>query len=449
MSSRTCLAIVLAAGQGTRMRSDMPKVLHAIGHEPLIVHVLRTAGTASNASALVVGPEMEGVADVARATAPDLSVHVQQDRLGTAHAVLAAREAMLRGYDDVLVLYGDTPLLRPETLQALRARLAEGVDVAVLGFDAVDPTGYGRLVTQGERLVAIREEVEASPEEKRIALCNSGVMGFRGDLLPELLERIGKDNPKGEYFLTDAVALAHEAGRRVEVVTGDETEFLGVNTRAQLSVAEGEFQRRARLAAMAAGVTLTAPETVFFSADTRIGRDTVVEPNVVFGPGVAIGEGCTVKAFSHLEGATLGSDVTVGPFARLRPGTTLSDKARIGNFVETKNAEIGRGAKVNHLTYVGDASIGAGANIGAGTITCNYDGAHKHRTEIGAGAFVGSNSALVAPVRIGEGAYIGSGSVITRDVPDGALALGRGRQVEKLGWAEQHAPKKTHSRNEK
>jgi bifunctional UDP-N-acetylglucosamine pyrophosphorylase/glucosamine-1-phosphate N-acetyltransferase len=418
------------------MRSDRPKVLHEIAGRSLLGHVLAAVREAGASQvAVVVGPDRDDVAAEARAAMPDADVFVQSERLGTAHAVLAAEEALRRGADDIVVVFADTPLIEADTLARLRKPLGEGAAVSVLGFVAGDATGYGRLIVKEGQLVAIREERDATGAERAILFCNAGLMALRGDLALDLLRRIGRNNAKGEYYLTDAVALAVADAVSAVAVAAPEEEVLGVNDRAQLAAAERVMQERLRRAAMAAGVTMIAPETVFLSHDTRIGRDVVIEPNVVFGRGVVVEDGVTIHAFSHLDGARLARGVSVGPFARLRPGANLGPNVRVGNFVEIKNADLGAGAKVNHLTYLGDATVGANANIGAGTITCNYDGFAKHRTVIGEGAFVGTNSSLVAPVTIGEGAYIGSGSVITDDVPPDALALGRGRQAIKEGWA--------------
>lgn len=433
-ASRSCLTVVLAAGEGTRMRSDIPKVLHKAAGRSLVAHVVAAAEAAgAGAIAAVVGPGREDVADEVLRVSARADVFVQADRLGTAHAVLAARDAIARGYDDVLIVYGDTPLVRPETLGRLRSPLAHGASVVVLGFEAEDPTGYGRLISEGESLVAIREEKDASEEERAIRLSNGGLMAISGQHALSLLEKIGNRNAKGEFYLTDIVEVSVMSGLAVAIESAPEAEVQGVNTRAQLSGVEAAFQRRLRAAAMDAGVTLIAPETVFFSHDTALGRDVIVEPNVVFGPGVTVADRAVIHAFSHLEGARVGEGVSVGPFARLRPGTDMAAGSRIGNFCEAKNAKIGEGAKLNHLTYVGDADVGARANLGAGTVTCNYDGVLKHRTTIGADAFIGVHSALVAPVTVGEGAYVGTGSVVTEDVPDGALAIARARQVTKEG----------------
>ena len=436
VSERTCLAIVLAAGEGTRMRSARPKVLHRIAGQSLLAHVLDAVSKAGgSAAAVVVGPNSDTVATEAKRVLRSVEIFVQAERRGTAHAVLAARDAIARTPDDVLVIFGDTPLIRPQTLLRIREALAKGAAVVVLGFRPRNGTGYGRLVVDGDELVAIREELDASPAERAIELCNGGLMAFAGPCALPILERIGNDNRKGEYYLTDAIAIAHSMGRKAVVIETEEDDVRGINTNAQLAETEAALQQRLRQAAMEAGVTLVAPETVFLSSDTTFGRDVVVEPFVVFGGGVTVEDNALIRSFSHLDHAHVGKGAVVGPYARLRPGARLQDDVHIGNFVEIKEALIETGAKANHLSYIGDATVGAGANVGAGTITCNYDGTAKHRTEIGKNAFIGSNSALVAPVKIGEGAYIGSGSVITRDVPADALAIGRGQQVVKEGWA--------------
>ncbi|WP_425107459.1 bifunctional UDP-N-acetylglucosamine diphosphorylase/glucosamine-1-phosphate N-acetyltransferase GlmU [Ancylobacter sp.] len=433
---RQLLVIVLAAGEGTRMRSALPKVLHAVAGRPMVAHVLDAALAAGAARlAVVIGPDHDKVATEVRRVAPEAEIFVQTERRGTAHAVLAARAALEHGFDDVVVMYGDTPLVQPETLAALRAPLAQGAGVAVLGFRPADPTGYGRLVTEGDELLAIREEKEASEAERAIRLCNAGLMALDGSVALDLLDRVDDANAKREFYLTDVVAIARAQGRATAVCEVAAEEVAGVNSRAQLAEAESILQRRLRARALEAGVTLVAPETVFLSVDTRFGRDVIVEPNVVFGPGVRVEEGATIRAFSHVEGAHVGPGAIVGPFARLRPGAALGQGVHVGNFVEIKASDLAAGAKVNHLSYVGDSSVGANTNIGAGTITCNYDGFRKHRTTIGANAFVGTNSLLVAPVSVGDGAYIGTGSVITDDVPADALAIGRARQVNKPGLA--------------
>ena len=417
------------------MRSSRPKVLHAVGGRPLVVHVLEAVKETDGAVAVVIGPGQDRVAAAVTAALPAAAIFVQAERRGTAHAVLAARAAIARGADDILVVFADTPLVRPQTLARLRAPLAQGHAVAVLGFRPADPSGYGRLIMEGEQLVAIREEKDASAAERAITLCNAGLMVLNGDVALAILDRIGDQNAKREFYLTDAVAIAREMGRDAVAIETEEDEVRGINSQAQLAEAESALQKRLRAAALDAGVTMVAPETVHLAADTKLARDVTIEPYVVFGPGVVVEEGATIRSFCHLEGAHIRKGATVGPYARLRPGADIGPDARIGNFVEVKEAEIGAGVRANHLSYIGDSSVGAGANIGAGTITCNYDGTHKHRTEIGEKAFIGSNSALVAPVKIGDGAYVGSGSVITRNVPADALAVGRGRQEVKEGWA--------------
>ncbi|GJD32213.1 Bifunctional protein GlmU [Methylobacterium adhaesivum] len=435
-TGRSLTAIVLAAGKGTRMRSDLPKVLHAVAGRTMLGHVLAAARAAgAGRIAVVVEPGQAAVAREIERAAPGAAVFPQTERLGTAHAVLAAREALEAGDDDVIVAFGDTPLVTGATLARLRAPLADGAAVAVLAFDTPTPTGYGRVLTEGGRVVAIREEKDATAPERAVTLCNAGLMALSGAHALALLTRIGNANAAGEYYLPDAVALAVADGLMVAVVAVDEAEAQGVNDRVQLAVAEAEIQGRLRRAAQIGGATLVAPETVFLSADTVLGRDVLVEPHVVFGPGVTVGDGCTIHAFSHLEGASLAPGVAVGPYARLRPGAVLETGAKVGNFVEIKNARLGAGAKANHLSYLGDAEIGAGANIGAGTITCNYDGVNKHRTAIGPGAFIGSNTALVAPVSVGAGAIVGAGSVIADDVADEALAVSRARQRTIANWA--------------
>jgi bifunctional UDP-N-acetylglucosamine pyrophosphorylase/glucosamine-1-phosphate N-acetyltransferase len=434
--ARTCLAIVLAAGEGTRMRSSRPKVLHEVAGRSLLAHVLSAvSGSGATVTAVVVGPQHDAVAAEAERVSPGVKIFVQRERLGTAHAVLAAKAALEKRTDDVIIVYGDTPLIRKATLERLREPLAQGAAVAVLAFRPPDPTGYGRLLTSGDELLAIREEADATPREREIGLCNGGIMALAGKTALDILKRIGNDNRKGEFYLTDAVEIARGMKLRAVAVEVEEDDVRGINTKAQLAEAETVAQQRLRKAALDSGVTLVAPETVFLSADTTFGKDVTVEPYVVFGEKVRVDDGATIRSFSHITGAHVGKGAIVGPFARLRPGAKLGENVHIGNFVEVKEAAIEDGAKANHLSYIGDATVGAGSNIGAGTITCNYDGAAKHRTEIGKDVFIGSNSALVAPVKIGSGAYVGSGSVITEDVPADALALGRGRQIVKEGWA--------------
>jgi bifunctional UDP-N-acetylglucosamine pyrophosphorylase/glucosamine-1-phosphate N-acetyltransferase len=419
------------------MRSFLPKVLHQVGGQTLLAHVLNAVKAAgSTTTAVVIGPDHDAVAAEARRLVPDAMIAVQTERRGTAHAVLAAREALEKGADDILVIFGDTPLVTTDNLSRLRAPLAQGAAVAVTGFRPADPTGYGRLVVKEGRLGAIREHNDASEDERKITLCNGGLMALSGKHALVLLDRIGDDNRKKEFYLTDAVALAGEMGLSAVVVEVEEDDVRGINTKAQLAEAEAVLQQRLRKAALEAGVTMIAPETVFLAADTKFGRDVTIEPYVVFGPNVTVDDNAVIHSFSHLTGAHVGAGASIGPYARLRPGTKIGKGARVGNFVELKEAVMEDGAKANHLSYIGDGRVGENANIGAGTIFCNYDGAQKHRTDIGRGAFVGSNSALVAPVSVGDGAYIGSGSVITENVPADALALGRVRQTIKEGWAD-------------
>ncbi len=436
MTERSCLAVVLAAGEGTRIRSSLPKVLHRIGGRTMLDRVLSAAKQAGGARlAVIVGPDHAAVNEEVRRIAPEATIFEQSQRLGTAHAVLAARAALAELSDDVLVMFADTPLVRVETLARLRLALANGAAVVVLGFTPADPTGYGRLIMRGQDLLAVREERDASADERAIRFCNGGLMAIAGKHALAILDRISNTNAKREFYLTDAVAIAREMGLSATAIETTEDDVRGVNTKVQLAEAEAVLQRRLRAAAMDAGVTLVAPETVFLSSDTKFGKDVTVEPNVVFGPGVTIEDGAVIRSFSHLEGARVGKNARIGPFARLRPGVEVGNDVHIGNFVEVKGAIIEEGAKANHLAYLGDARVGAGSNIGAGTITCNYDGFSKHKTDIGKGAFIGTNSSLVAPVKIGDGAYIGSGSVITSDVPADSLAIARGRQTVKEGWA--------------
>jgi bifunctional UDP-N-acetylglucosamine pyrophosphorylase / glucosamine-1-phosphate N-acetyltransferase len=444
MTARSSLTVVLAAGEGTRMRSAVPKVLHAVAGESLLAHVLAAAPKEAEAAlAVVVGPDHAAVAQEAKRARPDVQTFIQHERLGTAHAVLAAREAIARGADDLLIAFGDTPLTSAQTFARLRAPLKNGAALAVLGFRAVDPSGYGRLVVEGDRLVAIREHAEASGAERAIDLCNAGVMAFDGARALEIIEKIGNANSKREYYLTDAVGIVRDLGLEAVVIETSEDEVRGINTKAQLAEAEQVMQARLRKAALDAGVTLIAPETVYLAADTTFGKDVTIEPFVVIGPGVSIADGAVIHSFCHIVQASIGKQASIGPYARLRPGTSLGEGVRIGNFVETKAAVLDAGVKVNHLSYIGDAHIGSNSNVGAGTITCNYDGFGKHRTEIGEGAFVGTNSSLVAPVKIGNRAYIGSGSVITRDVPDDAMAIERTGQTIREGGAARYREIKT------
>jgi bifunctional UDP-N-acetylglucosamine pyrophosphorylase / glucosamine-1-phosphate N-acetyltransferase len=433
---RNCLAVVLAAGEGTRMRSARAKVLHPLAGCSLLAHTLEAVRKAGvTGTAVVIGPDAEDVGSEARRVVPQAEIFVQSERRGSAHAVLAARSAIARNPDDVLVIFADTPLVRSQTLRRMRDALAQDAAVVVLGFRARDPTGYGRILMDGSEILAIREELDASAPERAIDLCNGGLMAFAGASALAILDRVGNDNRKGEFYLSDAIAIARAMGRKAVVIETEEDEVRGVNTKAQLAETEAVLQQRLRRAALEAGVTMVAPETVFLSADTTFGRDVLVEPFVVFGPGVTVEDNAVIRSFSHLDRARVGKGASVGPYARLRPGARLEADVHIGNFVEVKEALLETGAKANHLSYIGDAIVGAGANVGAGTITCNYDGVAKHRTEIGKKAFIGSNSSLVAPVKVGDGAYVGSGSVITQDVPPDALAVARGRQVVKEGWA--------------
>lgn len=435
---RRLVAIILAAGEGTRMRSAKPKVLHTVAGCPMLGHVLMAAAEAERVI-VVVGPGRDDVAAYAKTVRPDVIITVQTERRGTAHAVLAAESALAdaaaAGFEDLVVLFADTPLVTETTITNLRGALAEGCTVAALGFEAIDPTGYGRLIMDGATLTAIREHKDASEAERAVTLCNAGLMAIDAQKALGLLKRVDNANAQKEFYLTDVVALAREDGDKTGAVLAAEDEVMGVNDRVQLADAEAAMQNRLRDKAMRDGATLIAPETVFFWADTKLGRDVMVEPHVVFGPNVTVADNATIHAFSHIEGAVIGEAAQIGPFARIRPGSDIAARGKIGNFVETKNAKIGIGAKVNHLSYIGDATIGANANIGAGTITCNYDGFGKFKTEIGANAFIGSNSSLVAPVKIADGAFVGSGSVITEDVPADALAVARGRQVVRDGWA--------------
>jgi bifunctional UDP-N-acetylglucosamine pyrophosphorylase/glucosamine-1-phosphate N-acetyltransferase len=438
MTSRSCLSIILAAGEGTRMKSAAPKVLHKVAGLPMVAHVVKAAEAAgANAVALVIGHGADAMRKAAEKLAPKADIFVQEKRLGTAHAVLAARAAIARGHDDILVMYGDTPLIDAEVLSTARTKLAEGAAVVVIGFRTDRPTGYGRLIEKDGKLAAIREEKDCTDEERRIAYCNSGIMAVAGSHALALLDAVGNKNAKGEYYLTDIVEIAGAQGLPVVATEASFENALGINNRAELAAAEAIWQGRRRRAAMLDGVTLVAPETVFFSHDTEIGPDTLIEPNVMFGVGVKIGSNVTVRAFSHFEQAEIADGCQIGPYARLRPGAKLQEDVHIGNFVEVKNATVERGAKANHLAYLGDGRVGAGSNIGAGTIFCNYDGYAKFFTDIGANVFIGSNSSLVAPVTIGTGAYVATGSVITESVPPDALAFGRARQTTLPGKGKQ------------
>lgn len=451
MTDPSLAAVVLAAGKGTRMHSDRPKVLHRVANRPMVLHV--TAALAGLDPARIVVVVGEGMQEVAAAVAPHPSV-VQRQALGTGHAVQAAQAALAdfaAPGKDVVVVFGDTPLITSDSLQAMLAarRSEETPALVLLGFRPQDPSGYGRILQDGEgRPVAIVEHKDASDEQRKIGLCNGGMMLADGGVLFRLLQEVGNDNAKGEYYLTDLAALAHGQGLAAAVVEVSEEEVMGVNSRAELAVAEAVLQTRLRGQAMAAGVTLVDPTTVWLSADTRFGRDVTVYPNVFFGPGVTVGDGAEIRSFSHLEQAEIGPGALVGPFARLRPGAKLGAEVHVGNFVEIKNATLEAGAKANHLAYIGDASVGAKSNVGAGVITCNYDGFAKHRTEIGAGTFIGTNASLVAPVAIGDGAFVGAGSTITDDVPADAFAVARGGQETREGGGARYRDRKLAEKQE-
>lgn len=431
----TIALIILGAGMGTRMNSELPKVLHPIGGAPMIVHAMRAgAGLGAEKTVIVAGHGADAVERAALAYDPDAQTVLQTQQLGTAHAVAQAKDALDGFKGDAVVLYGDTPFIEPQTLDAM-ATARHKHDIVVLGFQATDPGRYGRLITTGDTLDRIVEFKDANDQERAVTLCNSGVVMAKSSVLFDLIDAVGNDNAAGEFYLTDIVAIGRAKGLSATVVVCDAAETLGVNSRSELIAAEASFQARARANAIEDGVTLLAPETVFFAYDTVLGRDAVIEQNVVFGPDVTVESGAHIRAFSHLEGCHVAQGATVGPYARLRPGAELQENVHVGNFVEIKNAIIAEGAKINHLSYIGDADIGARTNIGAGTITCNYDGVFKHRTTIGSDVFIGSNTMLVAPVSIGHDAMTGSGSVITKDVPAGALGVGRARQENKTGFA--------------
>ncbi|MEQ1618022.1 MAG: bifunctional UDP-N-acetylglucosamine diphosphorylase/glucosamine-1-phosphate N-acetyltransferase GlmU [Terricaulis sp.] len=449
--NRARAAIVLAAGQGTRMKSDLPKVLHPVGGRAMLDWAIAAARSVGAERVVVVaGTHAPAVgAHVEKKLGPS-SIAIQDPPLGTAHAVRAA-EVALAGFDgDVVILYGDAPFIPPERLEAMFTLRAAKGGLVALGFEARDPTGYGRFVVAADgALERIVEQKDASEGERAVTLCNSGVLCADARVLFQLLSLVKNENAKGEYYLTDLVGLGRSAGFATHVLLGAESDAMGVNSRAELAAAEAAFQQRARLGAMEAGVTLIDPASVFFSCDTEIANDIVIEPNVFFGPGVKIAKGARIRAFCHIEGAEIGEGAHIGPFARLRPGTKLGAGVKIGNFVEIKNANFGPKAQASHLTYVGDSDIGARANLGCGTITCNYDGFDKYRTTIGEDAFIGSDTALVAPVKVGDRAYTGSGSVITKDVPDDALAVARGRQQVIEGWAKSFREKKRKAKETK
>lgn len=429
-------AIILAAGEGTRMRSDIPKVLHKIAGRSMLGHVMASVVEAGISNiAVVVGPGRDDVANEARILVPAVSLHVQTERLGTAHAVLAARAFLERGVQRVLVLFADTPLVTASTIKGMLASLDHDVAVSVLGFDTPKPDGYGRLLIDGHHVIAIREHKDANADERNVTICNSGLMAIDGRHALSLLDAVNNKNTQNEFYLTDIVGIARSRSMKTGFRLAPEDEVMGVNDRIQLARAESVMQTRLRDTAMRNGATMISPETVYLSFDTVLGRDVTIEPQVFFGPKVSVGDQTIIHAFCHFEDTKIGMKAAIGPYARTRPGTVIEAGAKLGNFVETKKAHIGEGAKINHLTYIGDAEIGARANIGAGTITCNYDGYEKYKTIIGEGAFVGANSSLVAPISIGAGAYVGSGSVVTKDVEADSLAVVRGKPVVKEGWA--------------
>lgn len=430
------LCIVLAAGDGTRMKSSKSKLLHEVAGRPMVHHVLQAAHDAGASQlAVVVAPERDELVKSVSGFSDSIEVFEQSERLGTAHAAKMAAPSWQQAKGYVTVVFGDSPLLRAQNFKAVIEKLDAGYDVAALGFKAVDPTGYGRFIVDGERLLDIREHKDATEQEREIDLCNGCILAFKADVFRALIDKVGNDNAQGEYYLPDLVALANKAGHKASYAIAPEQDVMGVNSRVQLAQAEAHLQTRLRTQAMENGVTLIDPHSTFLSFDTQFGTDVVVEPNVFFGTGVTVGNNVSIRASSHIDGATIGDGCQVGPFARLRPGAVLGIDAKVGNFCEVKKADIGDGAKVNHLSYIGDAIVGAGANIGAGTITCNYDGTNKHLTDIGENVFVGSNSSLVAPVKIGAGAYVASGSVVTQDVPADALALSRTKQENKMDYA--------------
>ena len=433
---RSCLSIILAAGEGTRMKSSLPKVLHKIAGLPLVCHVVRQVQLIGKSDiAVVVGRGADEVSSAVKEFSKTANIYLQKERLGTAHAVLSARQMLGENYDDVLIVFGDTPLIEAKSLERARDELAHGADIVVMGFITENPSGYGRLIEKDGKLQAIVEEKDATTEQKKIKFCNGGVMALNGKLALSLLEQIKNENAKKEYYLTDIVKIGVSRELEVKAISIPFENVIGVNTRVELSQAEALWQKRRARELMLSGVTMLRPETVYFSYDTAIEGDVVIEPNVFFGLNVKVETGVVIHGFSHLEGAIVKAQSEIGPYARLRPGAILENSSKVGNFCEIKNAKIGEGAKVNHLTYIGDAVVGGHTNIGAGTITCNYDGFNKWKTIIGENAFIGSNSALVAPVEIGDGAYVASGSVITDQVPENSVAFGRARQINKEGRA--------------
>ncbi len=433
---RSCLSIILAAGEGTRMKSSLPKVLHKIAGLPLVCHVVRQVQLIGKSDiAVVVGRGADDVSSAVKEFSKTANIYLQKERLGTAHAVLSARQMLGENYDDVLIVFGDTPLIEAKSLERARDELAHGADIVVMGFITENPSGYGRLIEKDGKLQAIVEEKDTTTEQKKIKFCNGGVMALNGKLALSLLEQIKNENAKKEYYLTDIVKIGVSRELEVKAISIPFENVIGVNTRVELSEAEALWQKRRARELMLSGVTMLRPETVYFSYDTAIEGDVVIEPNVFFGLNVKVETGVVIHGFSHLEGAIVKAQSEIGPYARLRPGAILENSSKVGNFCEIKNARIGEGAKVNHLTYIGDAVVGGHTNIGAGTITCNYDGFNKWKTIIGENAFIGSNSALVAPVEIGDGAYVASGSVITDQVPENSVAFGRARQINKEGRA--------------
>ena len=433
---RSCLSIILAAGEGTRMKSSLPKVLHKIAGLPLVCHVVRQVQLIGKSDiAVVVGRGADDVSSAVKEFSKTANIYLQKERLGTAHAVLSARQMLGENYDDVLIVFGDTPLIEAKSLERARDELAHGADIVVMGFVTENPSGYGRLIEKDGKLQAIIEEKDATTEQKKIKFCNGGVMALNGKRALSLLEQIKNENAKKEYYLTDVVKIGVSRELEVKAISIPFENVIGVNTRVELSEAEALWQKRRAKELMLSGVTMLRPETVYFSYDTEIEGDVVIEPNVFFGLNVKVETGVVIHGFSHLEGAIVKAQSEIGPYARLRPGAILENSSKVGNFCEIKNAKIGEGAKVNHLTYIGDAVVGGHTNIGAGTITCNYDGFNKWKTIIGENAFIGSNSALVAPVEIGDGAYVASGSVITDQVPENSVAFGRARQINKEGRA--------------
>jgi bifunctional UDP-N-acetylglucosamine pyrophosphorylase/glucosamine-1-phosphate N-acetyltransferase len=428
--------IILAAGEGTRMKASKPKLLHPVAGLPIIGHVVSAALEAgSDKLAVVTGPGHEKIQAAAGAVAPKAEFFEQTERRGTAHAALMAEPAWRNAKGIIAIVYGDHPLLRADSFKLVLERIEAGKDAAILGFEPEDPTGYGRFLTDGDRLLEIREHKDASEEERKITLCNACILAFKADIFRDAIHKIDDNNAQNEFYLGDLVVHANAAGADIGYAIAPEEDVMGVNSQSQRAAAETAFQNRLRRKMLDNGTMMIDPNTVYFSYDTVVGRDVTIEPNVFFGPAVEVGDGVEIRAYSHIECATIGAGAQIGPFARLRPGADLASNTKVGNFVEVKNAKVGVGAKLNHLSYIGDADVGDGTNIGAGTITCNYDGINKHRTRIGEGVFVGSNSSLVAPVEIGNNAYIGSGSIISQDVPEDALALGRARQENKPGYA--------------